>query len=63
VGNSTILQNLNIIIGEQFCYSSSLVLLNSIFKTTNKNHFAMKAKIYLAAQAELAVLSKPRRAA
>lgn len=43
------------------------VKLEWLKQRTQKNHFAMKAQIYLAAQkaaqAELAVLSKPRRAA
>lgn len=43
------------------------VKLEWLKQRTNKNHFAMKAQIYLAAQkaaqTELAVLSKPRRAA
>ncbi len=39
------------------------IKLKFLKQRTNKNHFAMKAKIYLAAQAELAVLLKPRRAA
>jgi hypothetical protein len=43
------------------------VKLEWLKQRTNKNHFAMKAQIYLAAQkaaqAELAVLSKPRQAA
>lgn len=43
------------------------VKLEWLKQRTNKNHFAMKAQIYLAAQraaqVELAVLSKPRRAA
>ena len=43
------------------------VKLEWLKQRTNKNHFAMKAQIYLAAQKaaqeELAVLSKPRRAA
>lgn len=43
------------------------VKLEWLKQRTNKNHFAMKAQIYLAAQkaaqAELVVLSKPRRAA
>ncbi len=43
------------------------VKLEWLRQRTNKNHFAMKAQIYLAAQkaaqAELAALSKPRKAA
>ena len=43
------------------------VKLEWLKQRTQKNHFAMKAQIYLAAQkaalTELAVLSKPRRAA
>jgi hypothetical protein len=39
------------------------IKLEWLKQRTNKNHFAMKAQIYLAAQTELAVLSKPRTAA
>jgi hypothetical protein len=43
------------------------VKLEWLKQRTQKNHFAMKAQIYLAtqkaAQAELAILSRPRSAA